>query len=88
MRETRNTFRSMVHTISRKPSDLAMLRLLMDQRHPGAADLPVIGSKSMVSRVLSGKRALHSLQINGLLGNPKGLTLFSGGYREEFSGIA
>jgi antitoxin component HigA of HigAB toxin-antitoxin module len=77
----------MVHTISRKPSDLAMLRRLMDQRHPGAGDLPVIGSKSMISLLLSGKLELHSLQINGLLGDPKGLTLFSEGYREKFSSI-
>ena len=33
------------------PPDLAMLRLLMDQHGLGTADVPEIGSKSMVSRV-------------------------------------
>ncbi len=46
--------------------DLVMLRLLMDQRGLGTADLPEIGSKSMVSRVLSGERDLSKKHIQGL----------------------
>jgi len=47
-------------------SDLAMLRLLMDQHGLGTADLPEIGSKSMVSRVLSGARSLNKNHIKAL----------------------
>jgi len=47
-------------------ADLAMLRLLMDQHSLGMADLPEIGSKSMVSRVLSGDRSLSKKHIHGL----------------------
>lgn len=49
-----------------QPSDLAMLRLLMDQHQLGTADLPEIGSKSMVSRVLSGERSLNKNHIKAL----------------------
>jgi HTH-type transcriptional regulator/antitoxin HigA len=42
---------------------LAVLRLLMNQHGLGTADLPEIGSKSMVSRVLSGKRSLSKKHI-------------------------
>jgi HTH-type transcriptional regulator/antitoxin HigA len=45
-----------------QPPDLAMLRLLMDQYQLATADLPEIGSKSMVSRVLSGERSLSKKQ--------------------------
>ncbi len=46
--------------------DLATLRLLMDQHSLGTADLPEIGSKSMVSRVLSGERNLSKKHIKAL----------------------
>ena len=49
-----------------QPADLAMLKLLMDQHGLGTADLPEIGSKSMVSRVLSGKRSLSKKHIQAL----------------------
>ena len=49
-----------------QPADLAMLRLLMDQYNLGTADLPEIGSKSMVSRVLSGERQLNKKHIKAL----------------------
>ena len=48
------------------PTDLAILRLLMDQHGLGTADLPEIGSKSMVSRVLSGTRSLSKKHIRAL----------------------
>lgn len=49
-----------------QPADLATLRLLMAQHHLGTADLPEIGSKSMVSRVLSGERSLNKNHIKAL----------------------
>jgi len=49
-----------------QPADLGMLRLLMAQHHLGTADLPEIGSKSMVSRVLSGERSLNKNHIKAL----------------------
>ena len=48
------------------PADLSMLRLLLDQHRLGMADLPEIGSKSMVSRVLSGERSLSKKHIQAL----------------------
>ncbi|MEN8129671.1 MAG: transcriptional regulator [Pseudomonadota bacterium] len=52
--------------VTDQPADLAMLRLLMDQYGLGTADLPEIGSKSMVSRVLSGERNLSKKHIQAL----------------------
>lgn len=49
-----------------QPADRAMLRLLMDQHGLGTADLPEIGSKSMVSGVLAGKRGLSKTHIQAL----------------------
>jgi HTH-type transcriptional regulator / antitoxin HigA len=49
-----------------QPADLSMLRVLMDQHHLGTADIPEIGTKSMVSRVLSGERALSKNHIQAL----------------------
>jgi len=49
-----------------KPGDIAMLRHLMDQYALGVSDLPEIGSKSMVSRVLSGDRGLNKNHIKAL----------------------
>ena len=46
--------------------ELSVLRLLMDQHKLGTADLPEIGSKSMVSRVLSGQRNLNKNHIQAL----------------------
>lgn len=49
-----------------QPADLAMLRVLMAQHQLGTADLPEIGSKSMVSRVLNGERGLNKNHIKAL----------------------
>lgn len=48
------------------PSDIAMLRSLMEQYGLTGNDLPEIGSKSMVSKVLSGKRELSRSAIEQL----------------------
>jgi len=52
--------------VMEQTTDLSLLRLLMDQYNLGTADLPEIGSKSMVSRVLSGERALNKNHIKAL----------------------
>ena len=49
-----------------QPADLSVLRVLMEQYNLGTADLPEIGSKSMVSRVLSGERNLNKNHIIAL----------------------
>ena len=49
-----------------QPANLAALRVIMDQHNLGTADLPEIGSKSMVSRVLSGERSLNKKHIAAL----------------------
>ena len=48
------------------PDDISVLRLLMNQYNLGVSDIPEIGSKSMVSRVLSGKRNLNKNHIKAL----------------------
>ncbi len=42
------------------------IQVLMNQHGLGIADLPEIGSKSMVLRVLSGKRSLSKKHIQAL----------------------
>ena len=49
--------------ISAQPDDVSLLRLLMDQYNLKLSDLSEIGSKSMVSRILSGKRKLNKEHI-------------------------
>jgi len=56
------------HQAKKGPAGLALLCLLMDQHGLGMADLPEIGSKSMVSRVLSGERNLSKKHIEALSG--------------------
>jgi len=45
---------------------LAALKVLMEQHELGGADLPEIGSKSLVSRILSGDRRLTKNHIEAL----------------------
>jgi len=47
-------------------NDISVLRLIMDQYDLGVDDVPEIGSKSMVSRVLNGKRDLNKNHIKAL----------------------
>ena len=46
------------------PADVALLRTLMQQHGLNGSDLPEIGDKTMVSKVLNGKRILqrHSIE--------------------------
>lgn len=45
---------------------IALLKLLMDQHHLGVADLPEIGTKSLVSKIMNGKRRLTVDHIQAL----------------------
>lgn len=48
------------------PADIALLRTLMNQHHLTGSDLPEIGDKTMVSKVLNGKRILSRQAIEKL----------------------
>lgn len=48
------------------PNDIALLQTLMEQYGLTGSDLPEIGSKSMVSKVLSGERVLSRSAIEKL----------------------
>ena len=48
------------------PADLALLRTLMRQHKLTGSDLPDIGDKTMVSKVLNGKRSLTRSAIEKL----------------------
>ena len=48
------------------PVDIALLRTLMKQHHLIGSDLPEIGDKTMVSKVLNGKRILSRQAIEDL----------------------
>ncbi len=48
------------------PADVALLRTLMKQHHLTGSDLPEIGDKTMVSKVLNGKRTLSRQAIEKL----------------------
>lgn len=50
----------------RYPNDIALLRTLMTQHQLTGNDLPEIGTKSMVSKVLKGKRDLSRSAIEKL----------------------
>ena len=52
--------------VASQQPDIAALRVLMDQHGLGCSDLPEIGSKSMVSRVLSGELSLNKAHIKAL----------------------
>jgi len=48
------------------PADISLLRTLMSQHKLTGSDLPEIGGKAMVSKVLKGKRALSRSAIEQL----------------------
>ena len=48
------------------PADIALLRTLMSQHHLTGSDMPEIGDKTMVSKVLNGKRILSRQAIEKL----------------------
>lgn len=48
------------------PADIAMLRLLMEQHELKGTDLPEIGDKTLVSKILNGTRSLTKDHIKKL----------------------
>ena len=52
--------------IERLDNGVGTLKVIMEQHHLGVADLPEIGSKSLVSRILRGDRRLTRDHIEAL----------------------
>ena len=52
--------------IAKLDGDLSLLKVLMEQHGLGVADLPEVGSKSLISRILSGERSLTKKHIETL----------------------
>ncbi len=55
-----------VNQAEEMPADIALLRTLMAQHNLTGSDLPEIGTKSMVSKVLKGERELNRTAIEKL----------------------
>lgn len=55
-----------IQDVESYPKDIALLRTLMEQHGLTGSDLPEIGTKSMVSKVLNGKRELSRSAIEKL----------------------
>lgn len=55
-----------LNQLDQNPHDVSLLRLLMDQHNLGVADLPEIGDKSLISKILSGERNLTKNHIKKL----------------------
>jgi HTH-type transcriptional regulator/antitoxin HigA len=49
--------------LSQQSNDISLLKVLMEQHNLKLNDLPEIGSKSMISRILSGERKLNKEHI-------------------------
>ncbi|OGT51274.1 MAG: hypothetical protein A3E84_04160 [Gammaproteobacteria bacterium RIFCSPHIGHO2_12_FULL_42_13] len=60
------TFKKFNAKIKSVDSSIAVLKILMDQNQLGVSDFPEIGSKSLVSKILHGKRRLTVDHINAL----------------------
>ena len=59
-------FKSFNDRIEKLDSGVATLKVIMEQHELGVADLPEIGSKSLVSRILNGERRLTRNHIEAL----------------------
>ena len=59
-------FASFNKRIAKLDSDLTLLKVLMEQYGLGVSDLPEVGSKSLISRILSGERSLTKKHIQTL----------------------
>jgi HTH-type transcriptional regulator/antitoxin HigA len=55
-----------INESEKAPADLALLRTLMSQHNLTGSDLPEIGDKTMLSKVLNGKRELSRQAIEKL----------------------
>lgn len=59
-------FQEFNQAINELDGGVAVLRTLMEQHGLGMSDLPELGSKSLVSRILSGQRQLTRRHIDAL----------------------
>ncbi|MYH68616.1 MAG: transcriptional regulator [Gammaproteobacteria bacterium] len=59
-------FKSFNDRIEKIDSGIATLKVIMEQYELGVGDLPEIGSKSLVSRILNGQRRLTRNHIEAL----------------------
>lgn len=59
-------FKQFNEKVASVDAGVALLKVLMEQYDLGVADLPEIGSKSLVSRILSGNRSLTRKHIKAL----------------------
>ena len=64
--DTSPSFKSFNDRIEKLDGGITTLRVIMEQHNLGVADLPEIGSKSLVSRILSGERRLTRNHIEAL----------------------
>ena len=64
--DTSPKFKSFNDRIEKLDGGITTLRVIMEQHNLGVADLPEIGSKSLVSRILSGERRLTRNHIEAL----------------------
>ncbi len=64
--DTSPEYKSFNDRIEKLDSAIATLKVIMEQYNLGVADLPEIGSKSLVSRILSGERRLTRNHIEAL----------------------
>lgn len=63
---TSSEFNAFNDRIEKLDNGIATLKVIMEQHHLGIADLPEIGSKSLVSRILRGDRRLTRNHIAAL----------------------
>ena len=67
-----DTLGTLIHAYEEKhlevsePSGPEMLRFLIEEHGLGAADLPEVGPRQTVSRILAGKQELNATQIRAL----------------------
>ena len=64
--DTSPEFKSFNDRIEKLDGGITTLRVIMEQHKLGVADLPEIGSKSLVSRILNGERRLTRNHIEAL----------------------
>ena len=64
--DTSTEFKSFNDRIEKLDSGTATLKVIMEQYNLGVADLPEIGSKSLVSRILNGEHKLTRNHIEAL----------------------
>jgi HTH-type transcriptional regulator / antitoxin HigA len=60
------SFQAFNQAIKGRDPGVAMLRVLMEQHNLGVADIPEIGSKSLVSKILNDKRHLTLTHVTAL----------------------